>query len=390
MGKSRCALLAALAVTALAGSAAAEEVMIGDLHPITGPASFYGLPQSRAITLAAEQINAAGGLEIGDATYEIRVVSADTQGSPTMGIAALKKLQADGVRFILGPLASAVAPALKPIFDRSDDLTQLIDGTIAGGVVNGRNVFRNQAPVDDYNRALEALVQAKGYEDIAIMTDRVHAGFMESQDDLVAALEATGSKIATEEYYKFGDTNFSAQMTTISALNPAALVIRGYPAEGALITRMAQQLGYEGQIIWEFVSPPSTVLKNISAEEMEGVLNAIPPTTEDYLKRGNQKALQMAEAYRARFDAEPGELTALSYDALLIMASALEKAGSLENDAVNQALAELRIEDVPGLVNGYEPFEGGRLFQDGQAMLPAGVQIWQGDGWEPIDSSAVQ
>ncbi|KUL94532.1 ABC transporter substrate-binding protein [Bosea sp. WAO] len=365
--------------------AQAQEIAIGDLHPITGPATFYGLPESRGIHLAAEQINAAGGVKVGATTYKIRIVTEDDQASPTVGVAALRKLMAADVRYIIGPLASGVAPALKPIIERSDKVTQLIDGSIADDLTNGKNIFRNQATVSGYNIAVVELFKARKFGSVAVMTDRFHAGFMGSQSKLMADLKGLGANVLGEEYYKLNDTDFSAALTNLKGKNPAVLLIRGYPAEGALITKQARQLGFTGQVVWEMVSPPSTVLKNISASEMEGVFNCIPPTTEDYVKLGDAKAKALDAAYRGKFGEGPGELTGLSFDAVHILKAAFEKAGSIENAAVNKAMGELKLADVPALTTKYTAQPDGRLFDDkGQVDLRGVVSVWKGQGWEPM------
>lgn len=379
-------IIATLSLCAFAAvPAAAQEIAIGDLHPITGPATFYGLPESRAIQLAAEQINAAGGVKVGDKTYRLKIVTEDDQASPTVGVAALRKLISADVRYIIGPLASGVAPALKPIIERNDKVTQLIDGSIADDLTNGKNIFRNQATVSGYNFAVTELFRERKFPSLAVMTDRFHAGFMGSQPKLAADLKALGANILGEEFYKLGDTDFSAALTNLKGKNPAVLLIRGYPAEGALITKQARQLGFNGQIIWEMVSPPSTVLKNITAAEMEGVFNAIPPTTEDYVKLGDPKAIALEAAYKAKFGEAPGELTILSYDAVHILKVAFEKARSLDNAAVNAALRELKVADIPALVTRYTPQPDGRLFDDkGQVDLRGVVSVWKGNGWQPL------
>lgn len=375
---------AACALAMLATPLWADEIVVGDLHPITGPANFYGLPESRAIQLAVEEINAAGGLSVGGESHTFRIQTEDTQANPTVGVSALKKLVSSDVRFVIGPLSSGVGPALFPIIDRSDAITQIIDGTIAEGVTNGRNIFRNQATVSQYDVSVVDLFKAKGYGSVTMMTDRFHAGFVGTQPALAASLKELGAEIAGEEGYKLGDTDFSATLTRVASRNPDVLLIRGYPAEGALITKQARQLGFEGQVVWEMVSPPSTVLKNISAAEMEGVYNCIPATTEDYIALGNEKAIALEEAYRARFNEPAGELSVLSYDAIHILKAAIEKAGSLENEAVNAALADLTVEEVPQLISDYVPGEGGQLFDDrGQVTLRSAVSVWQGEGWHP-------
>lgn len=376
---------AALAAAGFSPSVqAADEIIFGDIHPITGGAVYYGLPESRAIQLAAEEINKAGGVKVGGKPYTIRVMTEDDQANPSVGVAALRKLLASDVRFVIGPLASGVAPALKPIIEKNDKVTQLIDGATADGITNGRNVFRNQGTIAAFDVAVLDLTKAKQFPSIAVITDRFHSGFMSTQKSLVNQLGALKANVLAEEYFKLGDTDFSAQATKIKSLNPAAVLLRGFPAESALITKQLQQLGYKGQIIWEAISPPSTVVKNIPAAQMEGIYNGAPATTEHYVRAQDPKAMKLDAAYRAKYGEPAGELTALSYDAVYILRAAIERAGSTSNDAVNKAMTELKVADIPQLVMHYTPQPDGRLFdKDGQADVRGVVSVWQGDGWRP-------
>lgn len=379
------AALSASALMAAMPAVAADEIVIGEIHPITGPAAYYGAPESKAIILAAEQINQAGGVKIAGKPYQLRISTEDDQASPTTGVAALRKLVSADVRFLIGPLPSGVAPALKPLIERNDKMTQIIDGTIADGMTNGQNIFRDQATVAGYNIAVVQLFKAKNFKNVAMLTDQFHAGFVGSQAKLVSDLKADGVAIKSEESYKLNDTDFSAQLTKLRGLDPEVILIRGYPAEGALVTKQARQLGLKGQVVWEMVAPPSTVVQNIPAADMEGVFNCIPPTTEDYVKLGDDKAKRFDAAYRAKYGAAPGELSALSSDAVYIFKAAFEKAGSTDNAAVNKALKGLKIADVPELITRYTPVGADRLLFDdkGQTDLPGVINVWRGNGWEP-------
>jgi branched-chain amino acid transport system substrate-binding protein len=64
--------------------------------------------------------------------------------------------------------------------------------------------------------------------------------------------------------------------------------------------------------------------------------------------------------------------------------AAIEKAGSIDNSAVNSALKQLKVADVPALISDYLPSNDGLLFDDkGQVTLKSAVSVWQGEGWHP-------
>jgi len=382
---------ASLAVFAAGVAAAqADDLTIGEIHPITGAASFYGLVMTQTLKMRAAEANAAGGLDVGGTKYTIKVDSGDSQAQATKGVAALRKLMADNVHFIIGPLSSAVAPAIKPIIDSHSDILQIIDGSIADGVVNGRNSFRVQASADTYNNAVIKYLTEKKYKSVAIMTDRSHQGFRMSEPRMVAALKKAGIDVVGEEYFQIGDTDFSAQLTKLAAAKAAVLVVRGYPGEGALITKQGQALGMSGQIVWEMGAPPSTVRKNIPAAQMNGVINCIPRMMADYVRLKVPNAVKLQDTFEKRYKQEPGENAAFTNDAFWILTTAMQKAGSTKPEAVAKEMTQLKVSDVPHLVTQYLPYEGGLLFKDGQANPPSSCQVWQGESWQNLPGDKVK
>jgi branched-chain amino acid transport system substrate-binding protein len=375
-------LTAATFLSASAVGSFAENLTLGELHPVTGPASFYGLVMSQTLKLRAEQTNEKGGLDVGGTKYTLSIATGDDQAQATKGVAALRKLMTDDVHFIFGPLASAVAPAVKPIIDKQTDLLQIIDGSIADGVVNGKNSFRVQASADTYNNAVLSYLTENKVKSVAVMTDRSHQGFVMSEKRMGESIEKAGVKVTGLEHFQIGDTDFSAQLTNLRASMPDALVLRGYPGEGALITKQAEALGFKGQIVWEMGAPPSTVMKNIPSAQMDGVTNCIPRMMADYVRLNVPNALKLQEEFKKKYGEDPGENASFSNDAFWILTTAMQKAGSIKAPDVAKALTEMKVTDVPNLIIQYQPYENGLLFKDGQANPPSACQVWKGESWQ--------
>ena len=100
--KAAVCLTAMYLAVGFAGTAQADDILIGELHPLTGPASFYGIPESRGIQLAVEEINANGGVKIGDQAQQLRLITEDDHSNPTSAVAALKKLMEGNARYVDG------------------------------------------------------------------------------------------------------------------------------------------------------------------------------------------------------------------------------------------------------------------------------------------------
>lgn len=368
---------------AAVGTVFAADLLLGEVHPLTGPGAYWGVPMNQAMQIAVEQINQAGGVQAGNQKYPIKLIAADDQTNPTTGVAALRKVIADGAHYVIGPLSSGVAPALKPIIESNPAVTQLIDGAVLEGITTGKNIFRNQPVISDgYNFPIVTYVKSKGFPRVAILTDRFHTGMFQSQATVVAGLEENGNKVVSQEFFKLRDTDFSAQVTNALATRPDILVVRGYGDESTLITKTARQFGYKGGIIWQSQAPADTVLKNISSAEMQGVISVYPQTAGEYAQAGNKNAALLVDAFKKKFNTLPGELSPFSYDAVYILKAAIRKAGSIDNAVVNAALATLTASDVPELVNKYELGAGGRLFDDkGQVKVYGIPHIWKGNDW---------
>ena len=87
--------LAALIISAALAPAvhASEEVLVlGVNDALTGGGAVYGLPQANAVQMAADEINAAGGIKAGSITYKLKVITSDDKANPTEATNSVRKL----------------------------------------------------------------------------------------------------------------------------------------------------------------------------------------------------------------------------------------------------------------------------------------------------------
>src|ERR1039458_4420945 len=113
-GRWSIGLAFALLAVALWGSgqAAAEELKIGVIAPLSGPGAGWGLALRGGAELAAEDMNAQGGLEVAGTKYKVVVIAYDDKYQAQGGADAANRLVfLDKVKFIVGPMGSAVGLA---------------------------------------------------------------------------------------------------------------------------------------------------------------------------------------------------------------------------------------------------------------------------------------
>jgi branched-chain amino acid transport system substrate-binding protein len=147
--------------------------------------------------------------------------------------------------------------------------------------------------------------------------------------------DAAGGQALGPWAYVEGENDFRAQLTSMRATRPEAIFVPGYGTEGALICQQARALGFEGALLggdgWEAPELLSTAGK--AAEGAFYVSHFAPD-------RLAPEVQQFVQKFRARYsDETPNGAAALSYDAALMLAEAIRRAGSTEGAAIRDALA---------------------------------------------------
>ncbi|MCI0549788.1 MAG: ABC transporter substrate-binding protein, partial [Anaerolineae bacterium] len=146
-----------------------------------------------------------------------------------------------------------------------------------------------------------------------------------------------GGNIVTDQSYSEGDTDFSAQLTSIQSANPEAIFVPGYYTEAGLIARQARKLGFTIPLMggdgWD-----SPKLWEIGGEALNDCYYSNHYSVDD-----PSPAIQKFVAdYKKRYNQVPDALAALGYDAARILFHALRTAGTTEATKVRDVIAQTK------------------------------------------------
>lgn len=163
--------------------------------------------------------------------------------------------------------------------------------------------------------------------------------------------------------YNTGDQDFSAQLTTLKDKNPDVIFAPGNFTESALIIKQARQLGIKAPFIggdtWE---TPEFI--KIGGKDVEGAVFSTHFTAEKPITKESEKFL--AE-FKKEYNKEPAAVSALAYDAYLVILDAIKRANSTDPDKIREAIAQ---------TNGFEGAAGMiTLNQDGDAVKNAVINV---------------
>ena len=371
------------ALLALSGGVAmAEEktLDIGVTDALTGGAAVYGLPQANAVQMAAEEINAAGGVKVGEDTYMLNVIAYDDKANPTEATNAVRKLiDRDGVKFILGFCCSGATGAVASIIANEDAV--MLVGNAAERSITTReisNLVRTRPPADYTGAAAGTFVAQKGHKKVAVL-GALDVGFYASYvDAFEAELNKAGGEIITRESFGLKDRDMSPQLTKIRELQPDAILVVGYVEPAAFIYRQAIELGIDVPRYGFTSGSEEQFLRVASSEQMEGVWDLRP--TELTLLSASDNGIAYHANYTEKFGIAPSPSSPYAYDQTYALKHALEAAGTVEDTAA--VAAALREMPIPAeVVMQYLPVDGKMFDVNGQAYTSNGAFQWQSGNW---------
>lgn len=373
-------LTAALAVLGTAGFAAEKQLDIGVSDALTGGAAVYGLPQSNAVQMAADEINAAGGIKVGGDVYMLNVIAYDDKANPTEATNAVRKLiDRDGVKFILGFCCSGATGAVASFIENEDAV--MLVGNAAERSITTReipNLVRTRPPADYTGAAAGTFVAEKGHKKVAVL-GALDVGFYASYvDAFEKELNKAGGEIITRESFGLKDRDMTPQLTKIRELGPDAILVVGYVEPAAFIYRQAVELGIDVPRYGFTSGSEEQFLRVATSEQMEGVWDLRP--TELTLLSASENGIAYHKNYSEKFGIAPSPSSPYAYDQTYALKDAIEAAGTVEDtQAVAAALRELAIPDE--VVMQYLPVDGKMFDVNGQAYTSNGAFQWQGGNW---------
>jgi branched-chain amino acid transport system substrate-binding protein len=339
-------LLTLLSAAVAATVAQAADIKVGVAEALSGGAAQYGTAIRNGFQLAADEINAAGGIN----GNKIQLVVEDEQGKKEEAINVFKKLIfQDQVLMVFGPTLSNSAQAADPIAQGAKTVVFGTSNTADGITSIGDFVFRNSVTeADVLPETLKMAVKKAGVKKVAVLYGNDDVFTKSGYDNFKKALEDLKIPVTTTETFAKGDVDFKAQLTKIKATNPDAIVLSALLAEGAPIMVQARQLGLNVPIIGGN-GMNSVKVFDLAKDKAEGLWVGSPWSIENQ-SEANRK---FVVAYTGKYKTAPDQFAAQAYDGLYIAAQAMKKvklSGNLPADrlALRNALPEVKHSGATG------------------------------------------
>lgn len=321
------------------------DIIIGVLAPLTGPVAVYGTSCNNGIQLAAEEINAAGGINGQRLVLEV----IDEKGDVNEALIGYDTLVSKNIVALIGDVTSKPTIAVAEIAaeDRMPMITAT--GTAAEITTKGDNVFRT-CFLDPTQGEAMAVFAAQNLEvkKVGVIYDSSDDYTTGVANAFKAKCEELGISVEAFEGHGSNDNDFKTQLTTIVDKGVDAIFVSDYYGKDALIAEQVREIGFEGALLgpdgWD------GVVSSVAADNV-GIINNCY-FTNHYSANDEAEIVQnFFNSYKDKYGEEPTAFSALGYDSVYILKAAIEAAGSTENEAIIAALKNTNVLGVTGVIS---------------------------------------
>jgi len=346
------AFCAAMMFSSLAFSARKTIIKIGINAPLTGDIPKVGEGSKYAAQMWLEDIEKAGGLEVGGKKYEVELVIEDNESKAESAVKAnTKMISQDDVLAIIGPQSSKQAVPAGEVANKYKTVMISPWSTNPDTTLNRPYVFRG-CFLDPFQGPVVAnfITEEFGFTKAAVLYDvasdypkGLAEVFKQAWEDKHGA-----DSVVAYESFTTKDTDFSSQLTKIVKSGAQVLFTPQYYNEVPLIVRQAKDLGWEGPIVGSD-SWGSAELVELCGEACYGLF-----FSSHYAAAGAKGATKaFIDRYEKTYGYTPDDVAALTWDSLQLAQQAIQNTGELtgriekDREAVRDALT--RIEDFAGI-----------------------------------------
>ena len=336
-----------------------EVILIGATMSLTGQHATNGRHSRKGYQLAVNLINENGGLEVGGRKYDLKVIYYDDESNPKLAAKFAKRLiSKDNVQFMLGPYSTAITEAVADVTEKYRvPMVQANGASLSLFEKDRVYMFAVLSSADQYltealNLIAERTTVAGGDLSslkvaIAVENDSFSGDLRQG---VLNAADKFDMKVVIDEFLPRDFKDMTFILDKVKEQKPDILVVSGHEGGAMLATR---------QIKEQKVDVPMLAMTHCEGADIHGLLGVYA----DYTICATQWSSDMpfkgkwfggAHEYKKRFEAEygygPPYQAAESSAAVLVLADAIQRAGSLDREKVRGALGNTDMETFFGWI----------------------------------------
>lgn len=307
-----------------------DSIYIALTAPITGDYAEYGGNFKKSVEMGIDLINSNGGV-LGK---QLKLVIGDSKGDPKESATLAQKFTSNKkIVAEIGDFTSTSCLAAQPIY-KDAGMVQLSPTSSHPDFAKGSDfsfgIIGTQAGEGPF---MAQMTKELGFKKIAVLYINNDWGIVTDQY-FTSAAESEGIEIVGRDFYFDGEKDFTAVLTKLKDTNPEMLFIASMYNDGALINKQREKLGWEVPVLGPG-SLYSPKLVELGGDSVEGLYTNVV----FHPSSPKPEVQEFVTEFEARYSAIPNMFAAVAFDAINILADAIERAGTTDRGAIRDALA---------------------------------------------------
>ncbi|MGD8991195.1 MAG: ABC transporter substrate-binding protein [Desulfobacterales bacterium] len=361
-------LIEALSLSSLAG----EQVKIGAVFSKTGIAAIHNAPLIEMIKLAAEEINNEGGL-LG---HPVHLIMLDNRSTPIGSKLAAEEAVRMGASAVIGAHWSSHSLALAPILQKAG-IPMISPGSTNPKVTQIGNYIFRVCFIDSFQGQAMARF---AYDNLgarkAVVLKNIDEEYsIKLAEYFMDAFRRIGGKVLLDGSYRGKAVDFSDVLEATVKLAPDVVYVPGYTRDSGLLIKQAVSMGVKATFLggdaWDEIY-------KYGGEAIDGSYHSAPWHPDVPFP----KSIHLKKIYRKKYDMQIENMSApLAYDAFMVLADAIKRAGTLDEVRLRKAIAE---------TNGFQAATGLISFDENGDPLNKEVIIIKLDKGKPVYYKAIK
>jgi branched-chain amino acid transport system substrate-binding protein len=349
-------------------TASPDVIKVGVIVSLTGPASNVGTNMWQSAQVAADKINADGGVTLKDGSKkQLKLIVGDDESTQQGGQkAATKLITDDKVDILVGGYSSAVTSAYEQTIAEYK-VPYIVTGASSPIITHRTDIdtsyiFHHCPTTDAYGQYttmfIDQVVRPAVNKKLGASADRPFRLALLYQDTafgkgIQTAVNDTITKnklniiLVSQQSFKMGESDFRTPLTAIKAASPDAVYLGAFPNEGApLITQARRDIGLDTIFLSAENNDNAQFYKDTGQYSEGSIIESrFSPYTAPTGAVADAQSI-FKQSYFARFGTYPDMMGASTYEGVFIAAKVIGNAGTTDKAAVRQALVDLKMPQI--------------------------------------------
>lgn len=325
---------------------AQETLKIGALVTLSGAGAAWGQALLYGAELAADDVNAQGGLDVGGKKYKIQVIPYDDKYQSAEAVTAANRLVSDDkVKYIIGPMGSAPALAVQPITEREKVIIMTLGFTNKALSLEKPYSFRPNLTTEETSYSIIAwLVKRFNLKKVGGLFPNDESG-QQIAGDLAKAYEKAGAELSSKEFFERQRVDMVPLLTRMLNAGIDAIELDGNsPATAGMIVKQARELGFQGPIVRNGGPATPEIVAVAGKVATEGMM------VTSLQDPDNKEVAHYAQRYSDKYKKKMNGFSPAFYDGTHMLFKAMQNAGTVTDST--------KVRDELEKLDGFKGIQG--------------------------------